>query len=363
MISFATRREKLRTMIRRAQVDAILVTDFTNVTYLTGFTGDDSYLLVTADGATMISDMRYSTQLEEECPDIELVIRGPGESMLSTLAGVIQIGRFDRLGVEAGSMSVTLWHSLAAELTKTKLVTTDGLVEKLRIVKDKDEIDATRLACRLGRRTFEAVRALLKPEMTELDIAAEFEYHARRFGAQGLSFKPIIAVGPRSSLPHARPSTGKLGDGEFALFDWGVVADLYMSDLTRILVTGRISPKLKKLYGVVLRAQLAAIEAIRPGATCEEVDAVARKIITKAGYGEAFGHGLGHGLGLAIHEAPRLARNQKMKLRPGMIVTVEPGVYFPGWGGVRIEDDVLVTRDGHEVLTDVPKELDDCLVG
>lgn len=350
-------------MIRRAQADALLITNFTNVTYLTGFTGDDSYLLVTGDSATLISDMRYSTQIEAECPDIDLVIRGPGDSMLSTLSKVIEKYKFKQLGAEAGSITVSLWHALAAELTKTKLVTTDGLVENLRIVKDKDEIDATRVACRIARRTFEAVRALLKPEMTELDIAAEFEYHARRFGASALSFSPIIAVGSRSALPHATPTLRKLEEGEFALIDWGVVAGGYMSDLTRILVTGRISPKLKKLYGVVLRAQLAAIEAIQPGVTCEDIDAVARKIITKAGYGEAFGHGLGHGLGLQIHEAPRLARNQKTELRPGMIVTVEPGIYFPDWGGIRIEDDVLVTRDGHELLTDVPKQLDDCLVG
>jgi Xaa-Pro aminopeptidase len=202
----------------------------------------------------------------------------------------------------------------------------------------------------------------MTPEMTELDVAAELEYQARRFGAKALSFPPIVAVGPRAALPHATPTLRRLSDSEFTLIDWGANSGLYMSDLTRIVVTGRISPKLRRIYSVVLKAQLAAIKAIRPGLTGEQVDSVARRIITRAGFGKAFGHGLGHGTGLEIHEAPRLAVGQKTKLRPGMIVTVEPGIYVPGWGGVRIEDDVLVTRTGHEVLSDVPKQLEDCVL-
>ena len=198
--------------------------------------------------------------------------------------------------------------------------------------------------------------------MTELEVAAELEYQARRFGAKALSFAAIVAVGPRAALPHATPTAAKLKSSDFLLIDWGANSGLYMSDLTRILVTGKISPKLRKVYGVVLTAKLAAINAIHPGVTCEQVDRVARKIISKAGFGKAFGHGLGHGTGLEIHEAPRLAAGQKTKLRPGMIVTVEPGIYLPGWGGVRIEDDVLVTRTGHEVLSDVPKKLEDCVL-
>jgi Xaa-Pro aminopeptidase len=178
-----------------------------------------------------------------------------------------------------------------------------------------------------------------------------------------MSFQTIVAVGPRAALPHARPTSRRIGESDFTLIDWGVNEGLYVSDLTRVLARARISPKLRKLYGVVLKAQLAGIEAIRPGATCEEVDRVARGVIEKAGYGKEFGHGLGHGIGLEIHEAPRLAQGQPLELKPGMIVTVEPGIYFPDWGGIRIEDDVLVTRNGHEVLTSVPKELDECLVG
>jgi Xaa-Pro aminopeptidase len=362
MTAFASRRDRLRKLLHQSAADALLVTNFKNVTYLTGFTGDDSFLLVTAGGETLISDKRYTTQLEEECPGLKLEIRGPGERMVPVTASVVKRNSIKRLGIEADSATVSLERSLAKALPKVELIATESLVERLRIVKDKDEIQQTRLACRQAERAYDAVRALVTLEMTELDFAAELEYQARRFGAKALSFPAIVAVGPRAALPHATPTAAKLSSSDFLLVDWGANSGLYMSDLTRIIVTAKISPKLRKVYGVVLTAQLAAIRAIRPGVTCEQVDRVARKIISKAGLGRAFGHGLGHGTGLEIHEAPRLAEGQKTKLRAGMIVTIEPGIYLPGWGGVRIEDDVLVTRTGHEVLSDVPKQLEDCLL-
>jgi Xaa-Pro aminopeptidase len=278
------------------------------------------------------------------------------------VTSVVERAKIKRLGIEGKSATVSLHQSLAGALPKHELLVTDGLVEQLRMIKDKDEIDATRLACLQARKAFDAVRALLTPEMTELDIAAELEYRARRVGAKALAFPPLVGVGPRAALPHVAPTSRQLKESDFVLIDWGANSGLYLSDLTRILVTGKISPKLRKIYGVVLKAQLAAIAAIRPGIACEDVDNVARSIIAKAGYGAAFGHGLGHGTGLDIHEQPRFAAGQKTKLQPGMIVTVEPGIYLPDWGGVRIEDDVLVTRTGHVVLTDVPKELDECVV-
>jgi Xaa-Pro aminopeptidase len=361
-MSFAARRKKLRSLIKEAKADALLVTSFTNVTYLTGFTGDDSYLLVTADGETLITDPRYTTQLEEECPGLKLEIREPGVTMLAGTTKVISGAKVERLGLEGSSATIGFQQSLVKELPKLETVCTENLVEELRIVKDTSEVEATRVACVQARRAFEVVRAGLTTDMTELEVAAELEYQARRFGAKALSFPPIVAVGARAALPHARPTQRKLSEDDFTLVDWGVNSGLYMSDLTRIIVTGKISPKLRKIYGVVLKAQLAAIDAIRPGKTCEQVDSVARQIITRAGFGKAFGHGLGHGTGLQIHEAPRLAIGHKTKLQPGMIVTVEPGIYVPGWGGVRIEDDVLVTRTGHEVLSNVPKELEDCVL-
>jgi Xaa-Pro aminopeptidase len=361
-MSFAVRRKKLRSHIQKAQADALLVTNFTNVTYLTGFTGDDSYLLVTLDGETLITDPRYTTQLAEECPGLPLEIREPGVKMLSALSKVVGKAKVANLGIEGNSATVSFEKSLAKVFPKLLIAVTENLVERLRVVKDKSEIDATRVACQQARRAYDLVRASLTTNMTELEVAAELEYQARRFGAKSLSFPAIVAVGDRAALPHARPTKRRLEESDFTLVDWGANSGLYMSDLTRIIITGRISPKLRKIYRVVLKAQLAAIDAIRPGRTCEQVDRVARQIITRAGFGKAFGHGLGHGTGLEIHEAPRLAVGQKTKLRPGMIVTVEPGIYVPGWGGVRIEDDILVTRTGHEVLTDVPKQLEDCVL-
>ncbi len=361
MANSAARLKKLRSSLRRTKADGLLVTNFVNVTYLTGFTGDDSYLLVTQDDAVIISDMRYTTQLEQECPGLKRVIRAPGQHMLPTTVNVITKHRIDRLAVESASMTLGLHDALDAELKKTALVRSDRLVEMLRVVKDKEEIEETRLAGYQAAKAFQVARAMITPQSTERDIAAELEYQARKFGGKGLSFEPIVAVGERSALPHARPTAKRVEESDFLLIDWGVRADTYVSDLTRMVVTGKLSPKFAKLYQIVLDAQLAGIAAIKPGVSCEAVDDAARKVITKAGYGDKFGHGLGHGTGLEVHEAPRLAQGQKeVLLEPGMIVTVEPGIYFPEWGGIRIEDDVLVTKTGHEVLTSVPKQLEDC---
>ncbi len=363
MSNFAQRRSKLTSQLRKEGTDALLVTNFTNVTYLTGFTGDDSYLLLTPRQAILISDERYLTQLGEECPDLELEIRGPGVQMLPWLAKILTKAKLKRLSVEAASMTLDLHAGLIKEVPKCEPVSCTGWVEELRLIKDRTEISRTRTACEQARRAFEVVRAALRPEMTESEVAAELEYQARRFGGKCLSFPAIVAVGHRSALPHASPTTQRLSAADFTLIDWGVNEGLYMSDLTRVLVTGKLLPKLRKIYEVVLKAQLAAIAAIRPGVTCESVDQVARRIIAKAGYGKQFGHGLGHGTGLEIHEAPRLAQGQSRELAAGMIVTVEPGIYLEGWGGVRIEDDILVTREGHEVLSSVPKQIDECVVG
>ena len=356
-----SRCKNLRKLIQQEKIDGLLVTNFTNVSYLTGFSGDDSYLLVSGDSQLLLSDPRYTIQLQEECPGLNCFIRDPGESMADAVVKSVNAAKIERLGVESASLTLLQDRSFANGAPAVERVPTNNLVEQLRLVKDRTEIDDTRLACRQAERAFHAVRSLLTPEMTELEIAAELEYQARRFGAQALSFPAIVAVGARSALPHARPTERKIGTANFTLIDWGAHTGRYMSDLTRILVIGRISPKLRKIYNVVLKAQLAAINSIRPGVSCGAVDSIARTVIRKAGFGKAFGHGLGHGLGLEIHEGPRLSKNQKLVLRPGMIVTVEPGIYLPGWGGIRIEDDVLVTRNGHEVLSDLPKQLEDCI--
>ncbi len=363
MTDFAARVRRLRQLIKKQKADALLVTKFLNVTYLTGFKGDSSYLLVTLDDQLLISDSRFTTELEDECPDLPVLIRGPGETMLAAVTTATEKAGVDRLAVEADTMTVGHFNKLCEALPKVALQPESELVETLRVVKDKTEIAATRVACQQARRAFEVVRAGLTPEATEKQVASELEYQARRFGAKGLSFQPIVGVGPQAALPHAIPSDKQVKESPFMLVDWGANSGLYVSDITRMVFTGKPPAKLRKIYDIVLKAQLAAIAAIEPGKTGEEIDTVARKIISKAGFAKHFGHGLGHGTGLEVHEAPRLSRDQKNVLKPGMIVTVEPGIYLPHWGGVRIEDDVLITKTGHEVLTDVPKQWDDCFVG
>ncbi len=363
MANHAQRRNRLRRFLRSAGVDALLVTNFTNVTYLTGFTGDDSYLLLTPKNELMISDGRYSQQLSEECPDIDVSIRKPGSEMLDAVARNVRSTKISRLGIEDASMTVAFCSALTKELPRVEILTTSNLVEQLREIKDKDEVDEIRAAIDSAQRAFGVVRASLRPDRTEKEIAYDLEHQIRLFGGTGCSFVPIVGVGPRGALPHARLSDHCVGESDFVLIDWGAKGELYVSDLTRVLVTGRISTKLERVYGVVLKAQLAAIAAIRPGAVIKDIDAAARGVIEEAGFGNRFTHGLGHGIGLEIHEAPRLAANQERKLKAGMVITAEPGIYLPGWGGVRIEDDVLVTRSGHEVLSSVPKEFGDCVLG
>lgn len=349
--------------MKRAGADAVLITNFTNVTYLTGFTGDDSFLLV-GDGVEIIlSDPRYTQQIEEQCPGLEIALRGPGTNLVAVVERVVGQARVRQLAVEAASMTLELHDQLAAALPKCRLLPTSGMVESLREIKDAEEIREIRHAVWLAEKAFGVVRASLQAGQTEREVAFQLEQLIRGFGGAGCAFPPIVAAGPRAALPHAYPTDQCVGAGELLLLDWGATARLYRSDLTRILVTGRISPKLERVYGVVLRAQEQAIAAIRPGALMSDVDAAARQVIAKAGYGKHFGHGLGHGFGLEIHEAPRLAATAQGVLKPGMVVTVEPGIYLANWGGIRIEDDILVTRDGHEVLSSLPKDLASCVLG
>jgi len=363
MDCYQRRRNGVIKQLRSRKIDALLVTNFTNVTYLTGFSGDDSFLLVSRDKTILISDGRYTTQIEAECPDIEANIRPQKVSIVAATAKIAQKLGIRSLGFESNSTTVDEAEGLKKGLKSVELAPISGLVEELRLCKDATEIKALREAVWQAEKGFEVLKATIRGEQTELQVAHELEHSMRSFGATGTSFAPIVAVGPHSALPHATPRQVLISESDFVLVDWGANGPTgYKSDLTRVLVTGKISSKLEKIYRVVLNAQLAGIQNVRPGTRCCDVDAAARKVIEQAGYGKKFNHGLGHGLGLDIHEGPRLNSATEAELQPGMVVTVEPGIYLPGWGGVRIEDDVLVTKEGCEVLTSSPKEFEDIIL-
>ncbi len=361
-MDYAGRREKLRKLLKKTDAEALLVTSEPNVTYLTGFTGDSSYLLVRHDREIIISDGRYGTQIEQECPGLEMDIRPSGVLIHQQTIKVLRAAKIVRLAIEAESMTVANRERIAEKLPKMAIGHSVGMVEFLRQVKDKDELDLIRGAIRIAEKSFNAIRASICPEQTESQIGDSLERQIRSLDGDGPAFPTIVAIGARGALPHARVGSARVGEENIVLIDWGAQWRLYKSDLTRVLVTGKISAKLRRVYEVVLNAQAKAIAAIRPGVETAEVDLAARNVIAAAGLGRRFNHGIGHGFGLEIHEAPKMTRKNPALLQPGMVVTVEPGVYLPGWGGIRIEDDILVTRHGHEVLTGLPKQLEEMVV-
>lgn len=355
------RREKLKRILRKRKLPALLVCDETNVRYLTGFTGDSSWLVLGKEAEILISDGRFTTQLQEECPGLTVEIR-PVTSSLAQMTGEV-LGRLalPECGFEATALSYAQAQQLMESVPAVEFRPEQGLVEELRAVKDAEEIAEIRLAIQQAEKGFALFKASLTPEMTEREAAHTLEAAMRKFGAVGASFEIIAAVGPRAALPHARPGDTKLQESPFLLVDWGArTPGGYVSDLTRMVCTGSISPKLQRLYEVVKNAQEQAISVLAPGVLASDADRAARGVIEQAGLGKKFTHSLGHGIGLQVHEAIRLSPSSQDVLRPGMVVTVEPGVYLPGWGGIRLEDDVLITSDGCEILSTWPKELESC---
>jgi Xaa-Pro aminopeptidase len=343
------------------QVDAMLVTDETNVRYLSGFTGDSSYLVVTHGGATILSDGRYETQIASECEGLASIIRPPSQLLPDLVQSTLNdLGDGAVVGIEADHVSLTMYRYLRDHCPGIKFSGTSGAVEKLRQIKDSEEIAITRQAVRIAERAMESLLPMLTPERSEREIAHDLEAKMRFLGAEGCSFDPIVAAGASAALPHYFPTDVTIGDATTLLIDWGACYLGYASDLTRTLHREGSSDQFRRAYDAVLEAQLAAIQAIGPGVAVRDVDAIARGVLDRAGLAEAFKHGLGHGTGLQIHESPRMSSISDETLASGMIVTVEPGVYFEGDFGIRIEDDVLVTETGHEVLSRLPKGLDDC---
>ncbi|MEP6952627.1 MAG: Xaa-Pro peptidase family protein [Solirubrobacteraceae bacterium] len=352
----AARARAVAERVAERGLDLLLVTDLVNVRWLTGFTGSNAAAVVGRDGQLrFVTDFRYLSQSADELDDAWERTIAP--DLLAAFAGGLGEGEL-RAGFDDASMSVKDHRRLSALLAGgVVLERAGGLVEKLRAIKDAAELEAIRASARLADDALTEVIGRGLVGRTEREVALDLEFTMRRMGAQQISFPPIVAAGAHGALPHADPTDDPIPAGTLVVIDWGAQKDGYASDCTRTYATGELDPRDAEVYALVLEAQEAALAGVRPGPTGREVDAIARSIIDAAGHAEHFGHGLGHGVGLDVHEGPRLSKQGETPLATGMVVTVEPGVYVPGAIGVRIEDLAVVTPDGAEVLSSLPKEL------
>lgn len=348
----AERLTRLRALLNGAGVDAVLLTSRENRRYLSGFTGSAGVLLVDRSEVYLLVDPRYTEQAREETEGLTVVeVRDGWAEAVAALAA--EHG-WMALGYEEEYLTCRQYRELQEKIGAKKLVPVAGL-EELRVVKSEEEVARIAEAVRLVDRAFAYLCERVAPGRTELDIALDLEVFLRRNGADGVSFAPIVASGPRAAMPHGLASDRVIGYNELVIIDCGAVVDGYCSDFTRTLVTRAPLPWQEEIYGIVLEAQQAAIATVRAGVEARKVDAAARAVIEAHGYGDYFGHSTGHGVGLAVHEAPRLSKKEERRLEAGMVVTVEPGIYLPGRGGVRLEDLVVVREGGCEVLTGAPK--------
>jgi Xaa-Pro aminopeptidase len=358
-MDFQARQRKLRGHLATTRFDGLLISHLPNIRYLCGFTGSAGLLLVEEAGSVFFTDVRYDTQAHEEVKAAKVVIAS--KSVLAALADFLG-GR--RRRTRGWTIGIEAEHFTIAEkkrLTKLRpsgvtLKDAPAVVERARMVKDADELQLIRAAVGLGAKLFERALEVIRPGVKEVEVAAEMELAARRGGAEEMSFPTIIASGARSALPHGRASEQAIAAGGFVVCDFGVILSGYCSDQTRTVWVGPVPENARLAYEAVKDAQLAAIDVVRPGIAVGEVDAAARKVLRKAGLGRYFTHSTGHGVGLEIHEVPRVADGQREILQPGMVITIEPGVYFPGKWGVRIEDMVAVTAGGCEVMTPTSKD-------
>jgi Xaa-Pro aminopeptidase len=338
------------------KIDAVLVSALPNIRYLAGFTGDNALLLETPDSRTLFTDPRFTIQASEECScKVRVASKGPLE--LAAI-DIIRRKKLKRIGFEASRMSYDAYLRLKQSVPLgATLKPLGGVVEKLRMIKSVDEIERIRRSVLTNSRAFESTVRYIRPGVSEASIAGRLEFEMRRRGAERSAFDTIVAAGERSALPHARPTARAVAKDELLLIDMGACQEGYMSDMTRVLFVGRPGPRVKQMYSAVAKAQLAAIDSVRAGVSTGQVDRKARKVLESEGFGKAFVHSTGHGLGLEIHEPPRVGRRERTRLEAGMVITIEPGAYVRGFGGIRIEDTVLVTNNGCEVLTPTSKEL------
>lgn len=346
---------KLKDAVAAKNLGPVLLNDINSVQWATGFTGSNGFVLLNGDEGVFITDSRYTLQAREQVKGLPTEAYSNPTTLVQFLTRQCEKLGISKLGFE-GSVSYNTYSDWSSKLSGIELSPIPDIVGELRLVKTPEEIGLIRAACGLADRCFEHVRRFIQPGVAEYDIGLEIEFFFRRHGA-GLAFDPAVVSGERSARPHGRPSERKLQPGDFLTLDFGAELEGYCSDITRTVVIGEPSPRHIEVYTAVLDAQMAAINGLKPGMTGKEADALARDLLTERGMGEFFGHGLGHGLGRLVHDGGSLSTGSKTTIEPGQVWTIEPGAYIEGFGGVRIEDDVVVTETGVEVLTKSPKHL------
>ena len=346
---------KIREKFNKSDIDAILITKRENYIYLSGFTGTSAHLLITKENAFLITDFRYVQQAARQAPLYKIVkYQGDVAVEINNLLTRLAI---KKLGFEADDISYSKYLDMKKKFAATELIPQKGFTESLRITKNKEEIECIKKAAEIADGAFNYVLNYIKPGVKENEIASELEYYIKKNGAEGPSFETIVASGVRSAMPHGVASEKELQSGDVITMDFGAIYNGYCSDITRTVFLGNTNNKIKEIYDIVLKVQIEALNGAFKGKTGREIDAIARGMITEAGYGENFGHGLGHGVGLEIHEEPRLSLTSETIMENGMVVTIEPGIYVEGLGGVRIEDTIVINNNNPLVLTKAPKEL------
>jgi Xaa-Pro aminopeptidase len=350
------RLKKVFAILKKQKLNGLIVSHLPNVRYLTGYSGSNGLLVIVPPKAYFFTDFRYTVQARKEVKNCQVKIAE--RDLLGELAKIKELQKKTRIGFESMYLPVKLFNTIKELIPKVTLMPTESIAESVAMVKDNGEINKLKKAAKIADSAFTDILKLIKPGVKERDLALELHYKMIKLGADGPSFDFIVASGQRSSMPHGKASDKKIKKGDFITLDFGCFYQGYPSDITRTVVLGKASTKQKKIYDIVYRAQTAAVDAARPGMAGRELDKIARDIIMREGYGDYFGHGLGHGLGVdAIHSTPVLSPRSQDILATGHAFTIEPGIYLPNWGGVRIEDDVVLTANGHKVLTRSPKEL------
>ncbi|MGE5473587.1 MAG: M24 family metallopeptidase [Ignavibacteriales bacterium] len=352
---FQSRIKKLRDSFNSNNIDALIVENHYNVYYLSGFTGTNGYLLIEKGRSFLITDSRYLEQAKIECKDYEVV--NQGKDIYGTLFNILDETNIKNLGFEGNYITLKRFGEYEERLTGINLISVKGEIKKLRETKDLQEIQKIKTAANIADMAFNHILNYLKPGITENEISLEIEYFMKKQGASEISFETIVASGVRSSMPHGVATSKIIEYGDTVTLDFGCIYDRYCSDMTRTVFIGQAQEKIKEIYKIVLEAQQSAIQMLEPGLVCKDADAEARSIISKSGYGPNFGHSLGHSLGLEVHEEPSLSYNSEKILKPGMVVTIEPGIYLEGIGGVRIEDLILITENGYENFVSASKEI------